>query len=1124
MRRMCNLLFRDSDSNCIRFSPRLACKNERAGRLHWFKILTVLAVFTLLSAPAWAQTIGMGEIRGTVTDQTGAVVPGASVEVRNVNTNQLFAETTDASGVYEAGSLMPGIYSVTFKKEGFKTLVRSGIDLGTGAVGVNGVLELGSMVQEVAVIGAAPLVQTETSKQSLEIETKSVTELPTTSNQWYNLTALIPGVSPGFPVSDSGMAQQAGGESVSVSGTESMTQNWLINGGTALFWDSENPDLLAPPIETIQEIDYETHNFGAEYGNGLAVFNVITKSGTNKFHGGLFEYVQNNITSARNFFAEGVPPYRYNRYGGTVGGPIKRDKAFFFFSYSRLARVSYDSFVSVVPTAAERAGDFSAANLGTLYDPNTLTQLANGNYVRTALPGNIIPAGRIDPAAANILKYIGMPNTTAFGPDNYYTSIPTPLPQGWWNLRLDYDFSPSNRLDGSIVVTTPYLPTPTEWSCCEGSISYEESSMQVSDTWNIKPTVVNVARFSGARAGLHVLSSDVGKGYNTSLGIPNLTGNAFPVMSIGGPLSISIGDYGHAVAVESPLDYSDTVAWVKGKHIMKFGGEYAKEVYSQAWPDISAGNFGFSGTFTRNPSDPTSAGLGFADFLFGLPNTWSDSVQEETGVHGGKWQLFINDDYKLRSNLTINLGLRFNDDMGFSEEHNRLSNFSPTLINPATNTPGAICFAGVGGCPTSWPNPAYHVDPRLGVAWAPKPKWSLRAAYGIYDAIFVIANDEANPGPGWEVLGAETASDLIHPIMTLSQGPPLATFPTAAQRTPDYLNGQAIWYVPSHLPLPYVQEWQLDVQHEFSLGFYLDVSYVGTRGIHLSYGRDINAVPPADMQYVPTSPNPLQYSPYPQFLSIAARLDDGFSNYHALQVRAQKRMSRNLGFILNYTWSKTMDTGTSGGWFPGFGYTDVYQQSWNPRANYAPAATNVPQIITGSLVYNLPVGRGQRFLNQGGILNGILGGWEAASIVQLHSGVPFTPVVGTLNLSGELYTGANGAWFPNRVSTGKVSHPTLSEWFDPSAFAIPTTGTFGNSGRNILSGPDWRTWDLSLAKNWHLRWLGEGGQFQFRCDATDLTNHPNFGQPNTQIGTPGAGTITFANTSRNIQFGFRLNF
>jgi len=1096
----------------------LLSKQRLRSCLDCFIPVTLLALLTILSASAWSQNVNMGEIRGTVTDQTGAIIPGVSVEIRNVNTGQVYRATTDNLGVYDAMSLMPGTYSVTFKKEGFETFVRNGVDLGVGAIGINGTLTVGSTVQNVEVTSAAPLVETESSKQSLAIESKAITELPNTSTQWYQFTELIPGVAPAL------YGQQAGGENVSVSGTQGYTQNWLIDGGMAFFFWSENPDLLAVPIENIQEINYETHNFGAEYGNGLAVFNVNTKSGTNQFHGMGFEYVQNNITNARNFFAEGVPPYRFNRYGGNVGGPVKKDKAFFFFAYQRATTVAYDNFYAIVPTAAERSGDFSQAGLGTLYDPYTLTQLPNGNYQRTALPGNKIPSGAIDPAAAKVLSYIGQPNTNGPGQYNYYRPVPADQPQGWWNLRGDYDFSPANRLDGSVFVTTPLVPNPQIWPCCQGDISYEESTLQISDTWNIRPTIVNVARFAGVRVGLHVLSTDVGKGYITSLGIPNLSGDAFPVFSIGGPLSESIGDFGHGLMIQNQFDYSDTLSWIKGKHIIKLGGEWAKLQYQSAWPDLAAGNFNFSGIFTRNPSDATSSGLGFADFLYGLPNSWNTYIQEEVGLRGGSRQAFINDDYKIKSNLTFNLGVRFDNQEGFPEAFNRELNFSPTLTNPATGTPGAICFAGVGGCPTQWPNNVSHFNPRLGAAWSPKPNWSVRTAYGIYDLFFGGGNYAPTWGPGWSILGSETASDLIHPIFTLSQGPPVATLPTASQRTPDYLNGQSISWAPANTPLGYVQQWQLDVQHEFSKGFVLDGAYVGTRGIHLPFGRDCNAVPPQYMQYVPTSPNPLQYSPYPQYLSIGCSLADAYSNYHALQVRAQKRMTKNLGFIVNYTWSHTMDNATSSGWSDGRNQADVYQQSYDPRANYGPSAANIPQIVTASAIYSLPVGRGQRWLNQGGVANAILGGWQASSVLQFHSGLPFTPVIGTLNESGELNTGEGGAWYPNRLASGKLSNPTVSEWFDPTAFATPTPGAFGNSGRNILEGPGWKDWDLSLAKNWKLKWLGEGGQFQFRCDATDVTNHPTFGQPNASIGTPAAGTITSSNTSRTIQFGFRLYF
>jgi len=1074
--------------------------------------VVLFLVFLLASVIALAQNRSTGEIRGTVTDQSGAAIPGVEVTVTNTQTGVQTRVRSDSSGVYDAIFLIPGTYSIAFAKPGFKAFVRSGVALGVQVITVDARLEVGAVSQQVTVNAAASLVQTETSKKSLTIEASTVTETPNVGQSWYNLTTLMPGV-------NGGGGQNANGEGVGVNGAESYQANWLMNGGTATYPVSQNPDWLISNLSDIQEVDLDTHNFSAEYGNGLAVFNVITKSGTNQFHGSVFEFDQNDAFSARNFFAEGVPPLRWNDFGGTLGGPIRRDKAFFFFDYERQPTVTYPVSIDTFPTQAMRQGDFSAPGLPTVYIPDTLT-LSNGQYVRQPFSGNIVPPQDFDPVAAKIQGYFPLPNLPGIV-NNYYFAPRSPVTTTWWTGKVDYNVAQNNRLEGSFTYSplTEYDPAPAAPIGAD-TRNQEEQLAQITDAWSLSPSMVNEFHFGFLRTMGLWADQDLNKGYPAKLGLSNLTANAFPNVTVSGTIPTSLATGLNAILAENSFVPSDTLTWIKGKHILRFGGEFDKWQNNQGWANIDAGNFSFSGIFTRNPSDPSSAGLGYADFLLGLPQTWSDYIPPTTGERLWSLQLFAQDDYKIRPNLTLNIGLRYEAQPGWTEAHNRLTNFDPTLINPATNTLGAIWYAGQKGR-TALQKTAWDVfAPRIGFAWSPKNNWSLRGGWGIFDMMEGANSYGGSPGTGWATQGFATSTNLLTPIFTLAQGPPLPTVPTAASRTPSLLNGQGISYNPYTTPVPYFEEWQFDVQHQIPGGVMIDVGYVGSHGVHLPLNMDIDQVPPALIHLVTTGTDMQMFRPYTQYQGISAILAEGVSNYDALQLSAQKHFSSGIQVVANYTWSKTLDMGTGSGWGGPGANGDVWQNVYDPRSSYGLSLLNMPHTFTGDFIYQLPVGSGKRFLNQGGLVNALAGGWQVASIWQVHSGIPFTPVVGTANLNGSLA----GTWFPNRVANGSVSNPSIMEWFNPSAFVIPAAGTFGNSGRDILSGPAWKDMDLSLAKHFRIRRLGEGGDIEIRADAFDAFNVPNFGQPNKAIGTPTAGIITSANTSRILQLGARLSF
>jgi hypothetical protein len=1063
-----------------------------------------------------SQNANTGEIRGVVTDASGAVIPGVDVAIANVLTGVTTRTTTNASGTYDAPTLLLGTYSITFSKTGFNTFIRRGITLGVQVIEVDARLTVGAVSQHVTVTAATPLVQTQTSESSTSLSAQEVYNLPNVGMTWYAYPSLLPGTAPGT------VAFNAGGNSMSVNGSAPYTSNWLVNGAAAMFTaDNNNPDIAGnTPMDSIAEVNADTNSYSAAYGNGSSVLNVITKTGTNQWHGSLFEFVQNTSLNARNFFEAQTSPYHWNEFGGTIGGPIKKNKAFFFFSYQDERVVTYNPTITTVPTASTEAGDFSNSIFPTVYNPASLV-----NGVRSPLPNNTIPASDISPFAAAAQKYFPAPNLPGLY-NNYFDNLIDAYATAWYSGSFQYHFSASNQLSVSVMVDQSLIPEPNAFPVGSYNDPYREQEHQLSDSWTISPTKVNEFHFGMVRVEEDCAPSAPGP---FNLGELNPMSSLFPDLTINGTVPESINGGTTCIMGQAVYSPSDVLTMIKGKHILKMGGEYDRlENNISGWSGTNTGNFTFSGTMTANPANPASTGLGYADFLYGLPQTWSVTEYPVMGWRGWDAGLFFEDDYKVRKDLTLNLGFRYGILGGFSEAHNRLSDFDPSIINPATNTPGALWYAGQLGRTTTEATNYHGFQPRIGFAWSPRSNWAVRGSYGIFDQVWAGANYAGAMGQGWDPTGYATSPDLYTPIFsmspptatliadypTLTQGPAPALVPTAKTRTASLLNGDSINYYPYNAPIPYIQQAHLDVQHQLPAGIFLDVGYVWTRGLHLPWFADFNQVPESLL-----GPGNAQLRrPYPQYTGLSGNFYDGVSNYNALEITARRNFASGLLLAANYTWSKAEDTETVSNWTNGD--SGVVQNSYNTMADYGLGNMDMPNIFNAEAVYQLPVGSGKRFVNRGGIVNGVIGGWQVSGILWLHSGTPFTPTMGTANLSGSL---AND-WYPDRTASGTVPNASISEWFNPAAFVEPAAFTFGNSGRDILFGPSYKDLDISLSKSFPISKLGEGSKLEIRADAFDSLNNPNFGFPNSSIGTLGVGVISTANTNRLFQLGAHLRF
>ena len=866
------------------------------------------------------------------------------------------------------------------------------------------------------------------------------------------------------------------------------------------------------------------------------MINVITKSGTNQWHGSLYEFNQNDFTDAKNYFlpqGQRNTRVRWNLFGGSVGGPVLHNKLFFFFAYQRNPTGNQGLEQLTVPNAAVRSGDFSDPSFGTIYDPDTLTQNAAGQYLRTAFPNNKIPSSRLSPVALALQKFLPMPNAAPlyngyYGPfaANFRAAYSAPQSTTLYLGRIDYQINPGNRISGSFTYN-PGIYSFNDLRCPANCYVQhdDQPSAQITYLSTPSPTLANEFRASYVAYRDQATAQGSGGGIAKTIGLQNAAYDALPTINF---YSLDYFNGLNAGLEQREDEYtytaSDSLTYVHGKHIFKFGGQYDRLMNnSTPYANATGGNFYFDGSATRTPDLTKGQGYflggdGYADFLLGDVQNYGITINPETGYRSRDMQLFAQDDYKIAPTFTLNFGLRYTAVAGWSESHNNLGNFNPTAINPVTQTPGAFSVAGINDYPTALEKTQYNgIQPRFGFSWAPTPTWAVRGGYGIFDTILGIANYA--PAYNFGVFGSTTATsistDQIHPALNWNNPLPTATVIKESSFNTGTLNGQNIYYQPRNTPIPYVEQYSLSVQHQLPAGYSFEMAYVGTLGKHLTFGHDINQVPQALL-----GPGNAQINrPYPQYVQIFANTVDGYSNYNAGQFTLHKTPTHGYALNLTYSYSRTLDSGTGTG-FNSYGGIDNWQYG-GPALNYGRAYYDRPNLFKGDVIWYLPFGQGRLLLTHGRLMNAVVGGWEASSFFAISSGTPFTPEMGTANNSGAL----SGSWRPDRIGTGKLAHPTIQKWFNVADFRAPGPYTFGNSGRNNLVGPDYKNVDVSLSKNFSLSLAKmDKMNLQIRVDAFNAFNHPNFGNPNASIGTAAAGTITYAGAPRTLQLGGRFSF
>ena len=1093
--------------------------------------LGLLLIISAISAVmAFGQATNTAEITGTVTDSTGAVIPGVTVTVNDLDKSLQHVFVTNSSGSYNTGPLVPeDHYTVTFKRDGFSSLQRTLGVLNVGQVGLNVQLSVGQATQQVIVNTGAPVLQTTSSELSETLPSQTLQALPQTGTpDWQSFVVLQPGVS-----GNGGSKANPGMGSAAVNGSLPFSTA-MLDGAQVSSPMSDNV-INTPIFDTIGEVKMSSSGFSAQYGTGGVIYNQISKGGSNAFHGLAYDYFRNTALNAANYgFGTGrVPVIHWNDFGFQVSGPVIKNKVFFLFDWDHTinhggASVGFAS----VPTTAMRTGDFSG--LGTLYDPSTQvvtgTTVTRQSFADEYGNGNKIPAGMIDSVAKTIQALYPTPNLPGTVNNYSYISPSNSILQKYFG-RFDAVVTKNDHVSGSSaynytnsIGASPVCPI----NCI--TVDVENMSGQLSEIHTFSSSTINEARL-GWMGEYDLLSPQtLGQGWPQKLGIQFAKQDLFPSINISGIYGLGPGV--HANYKENVFDLSDVVTMVRGRHSLHFGGELLMyRADSTAWGNINSASLGYTGVYTQqdNINPKPVGGSSYADFLLGYTQNWSAGYSPEYGGRLKDPAFFFQDDWKLTPKLTLNLGLRWEGRTGWSDSTKNERSFDPTITNPATNTDGAMWYAltHVNGRTALQKSKFNNWLPRAGFAWQLNSKTVLRGGYGLYTfpwnvdsyASCCLGNARSSSG------NQSDSTGNISPVVLLSsdgntnyqgsKGSSINSLYVVAPTTPQGYNGQGVSYMQYDQPLQLLQSWNLTAQRELPGGSTVQLGYVGSHAQNLIYNNNLNQIPESLL-----GPNDSVSRPYPQYQAISGFNTAGISNYSALQAVYAHRMSHGMMFNVNYTWSHMLDSQDSSGWGSEQGVT-IWQNSYNPSANYGAANFDIRNMFKAYGVYQLPFGHGQRFLNSNRAVDEAIGGWTLSATYVLQGGNPYTLHM----LKDNSYAGGGGgfSWYPNQVGNPNSGNfHGINGWYDTSAYQSPDAGTFGNLRRNSVYGPGVDVMNASIHKSFPI-W--ESVSFDFSANATNFLNHPSFSQPDTTIGPGHTGQITGTTVGgRNLMLVGKLRF
>lgn len=1151
-----------------------------------------------------AQTFN-ARITGTITDAAKAAVPAAAVTARNIDTNVRKSVRSDTSGTYDIPLLLPGNWEVTVEAPGLQTQVRKGVLLeASEVVTFDFALPVSAVATAVEVTGDAPLLQTETSSVGTTLESKIIEDYPLPERDVLGALRSIPGV-----VSNAGNAR--GNRNVfdsnfSVAGGRSSFNEVLLDGASNTIGDF-NGVVILPSPDSVQELRVETSTYSAEFGrSGGGVVNIVTKSGTNKFHGVLYDYEQNTAFNANSFSSNrfGIPRARLHRhqYGGTLGGPVEipklyngRNKTFFFGSYEgRRENNPVGDQLYSVPTARELAGDFSqtVVKVGNvikpiqIFDPTT-TQLINGRYIRTPFPNNVIPPDRLNPIAKAVAANYPAPNrpgNALTSRQNFYFRDQQKYSRDLDSGRVDHYFTDRHRFFGRFNFQENLEKNPGNivQFASTGSTHDNFKNFGVDDTYQISTALSSVFRYSYTRFRANLVPNTLGFD-PTKLGLPSYYRDAanvlfFPNFSFSsGEAFPNLGGTAYNNQPRDTQGLQENLVCVKGRHNLHLGGEYRLYRFYPFQVFNPTGSFSFGHSFTQQDALVASQpdlGFDFASFLLGTGNFSFEHVEALSTYHHYAGA-YAQDDWKVTKNLTLNLGIRWEVETGTGEAHNRLSYFDPNAKNPIPNGPkGAILFTGSGNASTLRAANWLNFGPRVGAAYRLGSKTSLRAGYGIF---FLPVGLE--PGlvdtPFNYSVSADNLNPDYTPKVTLSNPfPNSLTKPSSAAPVNDgsYRLNNSINTVLRDQPSEYMQEWNFGISRELPRSIVIGVTYYGSRGVHLPIpSLQLNQIDSKNLArggtYLtervpnpyygyfftgllgqPTIPREQLLKPYPQYAAnnsadafggslIYNRPPVGDSDYHAVTLKVEKRFSQGLSLSGFYTISKLLDTGGIGNG-AAFQEPSALRDIYNTRLEKSVGDFDVPQRIVINYSYDLPFGKGKKFLDHGRLMNQVAGGWTILSVHTVESGRPIG--IGGNDLSR--LAGAN----PSRASVvaGQLAKLPLAQseanaraydpacnctkpWFNTAAFTTTPEFTIPNGPRldPNLRTDHIRNWDMTLNKRFRIR---EGVNLAVQSHFFNVLNSVYFGSPIAGVtsATFGSTTATYPQYTgpRRVELGAKLSF
>jgi hypothetical protein len=1080
--------------------------------------------------PVLAQAVS-GTILGTVTDSSGAVMSNAKITVVNEGTGLTRTVVADAGGDFTAPSLPTGRYTVIAEAVGFKTLSLSNIQLGVDQrARIDLKLDVGSVSESVTIEAKAPLLQTSSSELGTTVTNQQIEALPLNGRNFVNLTRTVPGVLRGIPganIDGAGSLAWRASASFSANGQRPRDNNFMLDGvDNNETW--LQTVVIFPSVDSLDEFKLQTSTYSAEFGRSLGgVVNLQIKSGTNLLRGSAFEFHRDDAFDANNFFnnraGRAKPQFRQNQFGGTVGGPVFKDKTFFFASYQGHREQQGQTFLSTVPSLAMRAGNFAALNR-VIFDPLTGQPFA----------GNIIPADRIDPVAKSILAQLyPEPNTAgrtqANGQtiDNYLINPIKERQDNQIDTKVDHNLTSSNRFFARYSfqkthrvqpATLPHGDAGATFGAGDGNIKGQ--SLAINDTQTLANNWLNEFRFGWSSIKFFMTSIDYGTNPAQAVGLPGINLNS--VTSAMSQLTFSnirnLGANGNQPLITNQNDFQffDNVTWSRGRHTAKAGGSLTLRSREILNADSIVGVFNFNNNMTSNcagqgPGCSVNSATGFdvASFMLGLVNSKTRNLFDAGTYTEKRPEIasYLQDDFRATRKLTLNLGLRWDVYVPWVEIQNRQSNFDETTGRFVVASPDAV-IAGVKVGRYLQTYSRRDIGPRFGFAYDLKGdgKTLVRGGFGIfwnYTPGGTSSSKAQNP-PFLQSTSLTPTPTAYGSNLLLKDGLPPP--PGVDPNRPAAGTTRSIFDI--KFRDAYARQWNLNVQRGLATNYMVEVAYVGSQGRQMILKGDPNQARPV-VGVTDSNVNRPYAAVSPALRSIGQVQSTGTLDYHGLLVKFQRRFADNFSFLNSYTWGKAMDLNSDNDG------TVTLTNVYDPQYNRGPADYDITHTFSSSWIYELPWARTKLY-----------GGWQVSGILLLRGGLPLT----VTQTQGVASTGTGNR--PNRVCDGRLSNPTIDRWFDTSCFVSPAdvTGTYGDAGRGILRGPGAFNIDASLIKNTKV------GRYttEFRVEAFNLLNHPQFANPNTQIGNAAVGTISAmlsspscslcGTTERQVQLGVKVRF